>query len=133
MSVLGADIFALSNAFDTVIIIQHDIKHILGRTLKSTSLIDSATLLNVMMRNAPSMEKRLMVDIKNGREAYNEEIINDIIWVRRKYNRADDMTKTQINNELVNAIDNSQINNEVQNSIIKTRNGIQQQEEKDQV
>lgn len=37
-----------------------------------------------------------MIDIKAAREAYDEGIVVDIIWVRRKYNPAGAMTKSGI-------------------------------------
>lgn len=86
---------------DTAIIMQHELKHILGRTLETTVLTDSASLFNVMIRNEPITEKRLMIYSKEEREAYDEEIIDDIISITRTYNLAHAMTKTQINNDLL--------------------------------
>lgn len=61
--------------------------------MKITIVTDSATLFNVMIKNAPTTEMRKMIDIKAAREAHNEDIIDDIIWKRRKYNVAEAMTK----------------------------------------
>lgn len=33
------------------------------------------------------------MDVKAAREAYNDETIDDIVWIRRKYNLAGAMTK----------------------------------------
>lgn len=48
-------------------------------TQKINFLIESSTFYNVMTRNAPTAEKRLMKDIKAAREVYDEKIIDDII------------------------------------------------------
>lgn len=37
-----------------------------------------------------------MIDIKAAREEYNDQIINAIIWVRRMFSLADNMTNTGI-------------------------------------
>lgn len=71
-----------------------------------------------------------MIYVKAVREAYNEEIIRENIWTRRKYNLADAMRNTQINNELINAFDNNQLHYGVENSVIK-KNDKQQKTEKD--
>ena len=118
---LGAETFALADACDAAILIQHDLKSLLNRKVKIKILTDSATLFNVMVRNASTTEKRLMIDIKAAREAYNEDIIDSVTWIRRQYNLADAMTKPAINNELTKALDNGTVVYEIENSIIKTQ------------
>ena len=93
MSVLGAETFALADACDAAIVLQHELKGILKRTLKIRILTDSDTLFKVVIRNAATTEKRLMIDVKAAREAYNQGIIEDVMWIRRDYNLADAMTK----------------------------------------
>lgn len=104
-SVLGLEMFALPDACDPNILLQQDLKSIVNKTLKITVLTDRATLFHVMTRNAPTTEKRLRVDIKSTREAYNEEIIDDNIWILQKFNLADAMTKPAINSELLKTLD----------------------------
>ena len=113
-SVLGAETFALANSCDTAIVLQHDLKQILKRTLKIKILTDTETLFNVMIKNANTTEKRLMIDIKAAREAYNEGIIEDIVWIRRQFNLAHAMTKAQINQDLVKALNTRKIKYEVE-------------------
>lgn len=44
-------------------------------------------------RNAQTTEKRFIIDIKDRREAYHDDVINDKVSIRREYNLADAMTK----------------------------------------
>lgn len=103
-SVLGAETFPLADAFKNAILLQHYLKIILNRTLKIALLSHSATLFNVMTRNAPTTENRFMVGIKAAQEAYNNEITDGIIWIRRTFNLADAMAKPTINAELLEAL-----------------------------
>lgn len=113
-SVLGAQTFDISDAFDAVIIIQRDFK-----VMKITVLTDSATLFNILIRNSGATEKRLMIDIKASREAYNVGIIDYIIWIRRKYNLADGMTKSAELPELFKSISDGKLYYEIEQSITR--------------
>lgn len=66
------------------------------KTLKIHVWTDSETLFNVIIRKASTKEKRLMIFVKDARGTYNDDIIDDIIWIRRKFNLTDDMTKAAI-------------------------------------
>lgn len=50
-----------------------------------------------------------MIDIREDREAYNDESIDDIIWIRPKFNLADAMTKPVINNALLNTFNTGRL------------------------
>lgn len=54
---LGAENFTLAETCDEAIILQHELKTILDKTLKITVLTDSATIINVLIRNAPTTQK----------------------------------------------------------------------------
>ena len=116
---MGAEKFGLVNACDAAIIIQHDLSHILKKTLKIVVLTDSETLFNVIIRNGPTSEKRLMIDIKCAGEAYNTNIIEDIIWIRRNFNIGDAITKAAVSNELVKTLRTGKIHFEIERSIIR--------------
>lgn len=64
-------------------------------------LTDSETLFQVIIRYASTTKRRLMVDVKAAKEAYYDEIINAIVWIRRKFNLVDGMTKADILPELI--------------------------------
>ena len=68
----------------------------LKKTIKIQILTDSETLFNVIVRNGPSKEKRLMIDGLTARESYIKGMIDDIVWLRRKYNLGDAMTELEV-------------------------------------
>lgn len=88
----------------------------LGKTIKIKWLTDSKILFSVIIRNASSTEKRLIIDVKAAREAYNDGIIDDIIWIRRKYNPGGAMAKAAILSESIAAVKN-QLHFEVEQSV----------------
>lgn len=53
----GAEKIALADACNDELLIQHDLKHILKKTIIITVLTDCATLFNVMIRNTSTTEK----------------------------------------------------------------------------
>lgn len=63
-----------------------------------------------------------MVDVKAAREAHNEGIIDDMIWIRRKYNLADAMTESAILPEFITAIEKNQSHYEVEQSVKRSIN-----------
>lgn len=66
-SVLGAESFLMADAFDAKIFIEHEFIKIL-----------------------------IIIDINATKDACNEVIVNDTIWIRREYNLVDAMTKQTI-------------------------------------
>lgn len=85
---------------------QHDLHFILSRKVKIKILIDSASIFNVIIRNAPTKENRPMIDIMAAREAHEYDIIDGIIWIRRKFNLADAMKRSLVNIDLVQVMEN---------------------------
>ena len=71
-----------------------------------------------------------MIDIKAAREAYNQGIIDDIIWIRRQFNLADAMTKPSILPELVQALETGKLHYEVEQSITRNMSTIEQEKKK---
>lgn len=100
-SVLGAEKFGMADACDSSIILKHEIKKIKGESIKINIITDSETLFDDIILNTSTIERRLMIDIKAAREAYNEVIINDLIWIRMDYNLADTMKKSKVLPQLV--------------------------------
>lgn len=62
-SVLGAENLPLANECDATIILQHELRSILNKTVNLTLLTDSVKLFNIVIRNAHNTEKRLMTNI----------------------------------------------------------------------
>lgn len=83
-------------------------------------LVVSDTLFNVIIWNEPATEKRLMIDVKASREAYNEGIISNEICIRREIYLADAMTKSSILPQFVEALNQNQLYYEVEQIINRT-------------
>lgn len=49
-----------------------------------------------------------MIDLKGEKEPNNKRIINDIKWIRRKYNLADALTKASALHEFVEGVEKKQ-------------------------
>lgn len=110
---MGAETFGSADACDYDIVIQHDLKETLGKNLKIELLKDSDTLFNLIIWNESTTEKRLMIDVKAEREAYNDGIINDILWIRTQH-RVDAMTKDDFLPEFITAIEMNQLHYHVE-------------------
>lgn len=52
--------------------------------------------------------------MKDVKEAYKDGVIDDIIWIRRKYIQADAMKNTAIISEFMAAIEKNQLQYEVE-------------------
>lgn len=74
----------------------------------------NATLFNVQIMNAPTIEKRLMINIKAVRKLYNDAISNTITWIGREYNLADPMTKPTIIAKLIDVLKVGKLYNEIE-------------------
>lgn len=121
LSVLGAETFALVYACNAATLLQHDLQNIPNKTLKITFLSDSAKIFDIKIINARTTENCVMVDIKAGRESYNGDIIDDIIWIRWNFNLDDAMAKPAINSELLRALNTGEIAHGIAKSTIKEK------------
>ena len=58
-----------------------------------------------------------MIDVKAAREAYNQGVIEDVMWIRRDYNLADAMTKSNILPQLIKVMETGKIEYEIEQSV----------------
>jgi hypothetical protein len=58
-----------------------------------TILTDSKSLFDVIIKSSTTSKRRLMIDITAVRNAYNDQELSDVGFVRTKYNPADSFTK----------------------------------------
>lgn len=71
-----------------------------------------------------------MIDIKAAREAYNQVMIDDIIWICKPFNLADAMTKETMPPEHVQALESGKIYYEVDQSITWNMSTSKQEKKK---
>lgn len=58
-----------------------------------------------------------MIDVKDSREACNDGIVENVIWIRRNYNLADAMTKTSIVPQSIKVMKTGKIEYEIDQSV----------------
>ena len=92
-SVLGGEVYAFADAFDFAFTLKHDLQVMLCQKIPLTILTDSNSLFDVITKSSTTSERRLMIDITAVRNAYNDQELSDVGFVRTKYNPADAFTK----------------------------------------
>lgn len=92
-SVLAGETHAFADAFDAAYAIRHDLVQIIRRYVPLNMVTDSDSLFKVIVQSSHTTERRLMIDIQAGREAYQAREIDNIGWVRSDGNLADGLTK----------------------------------------
>lgn len=93
-SVLGGELYALTDAYDSTFLLRYDLAHIFTTWSPLVLLTDSMSLLNLLIHKTTiSKDKRLMIDITDFRQAYDRRDITDIGWLRSGKNIAEAFTK----------------------------------------
>lgn len=90
---------------------------LLNKHLNIKILTDSEKLFNVIIRNAPTTERRIIIEEKAAGEAYKDGIIDDVIWIRRKYDLANFVTKATILPQLVEMMETRKRTYEIEQSV----------------
>ena len=119
-SCLGGETLALADAVDMAIAMRTDFELIVGKKFPISIYTDSRSLFDVITRNTTTTEKRLMVDIRAIREAYEHMEISDVAWIRSENNPADALTKVKENHILNGILDNGRIAHAVEQWVIRS-------------
>lgn len=61
-----------------------------------------------------------MLEVRATRQAYDDDVINDLGWIRREYN-ADSLTKIEVNQAMMKFMMTGVIDFVVEQFVIKTR------------
>lgn len=96
-SPLAAEVHALAERVDAAIMIQHDLCELIGQKVIIRVLTDTKSLYDVLSKGSTMTGKRLMIDVKASKEAYDNYVINELGWIRRQYNLSDALTKLKTN------------------------------------
>lgn len=92
----NAETHALADAADMAILLQHDLYDFHGKRIPITLLTDSKSMFDLIAKGSMKTEKRLMIDVKATRQAYDEEVVNSIGWIRREGNLSESLTKIAV-------------------------------------
>lgn len=99
-SVMGAEVYALLDAFDAAFTIACDMNNILNRDLPIVVYTDSRQVFDAITRGRRTTEKRLSIELSAARESYKKREINRVALIRGSENPADAFTKTKPNDVL---------------------------------
>lgn len=91
--VLGLEIYAFADVFDTAYVQKGDLEHFLNRLICLCLLTDTHSIVEKITKASSTHQKRSMVDFTAAGEVYQREEISDIGYVKRSDNPADDLTK----------------------------------------
>ena len=107
-SVLGAEIIAFADMFDKAISIRHQVEEILKQRVALQLLTDSKSLVDVISKGSRKSERKLMIDITNVRQGYQNNEIDNIGFVRTEHNLVDGLTKQNKQSALANLVESAQ-------------------------
>lgn len=119
-SVMGGEAYAMANGMDFTLTLRHDLESMLGNSLAVKMFTDSHCLFDVITKNTITTEKRLMIDIKSVREAYERMEVSDVAWIESKANPADPLTKLTSSPVLDKILDDGIIEHDVGQWVIRT-------------
>lgn len=92
-SVLVTEVYAFADAFEFPYRMRHDLENLLGQRIPLQMFTDSKSLFDVIKKNSTTAERRLMTDIKDVREAYEQQRISNVGFVCSENNLTDAFTK----------------------------------------
>lgn len=97
-SALGREIYAFADAFDYASGMKHDVEMILNNRVLLQICTDSKKLSDINTNCSTTTEKRLQIDVKVVREAYERFEISDIGFLKSQNNPLASFTKLAANN-----------------------------------
>lgn len=92
-SELAAELFAVVNAFYFASAMCESISSMFGRQVSTNVYTDSKNLYDAIVEIRPTSEKRLVIDLKLLREAFEWRENDEVAWVPSEDHPADGMTK----------------------------------------
>lgn len=91
--VLGAETYAFDDGFDGVYAIWHEIQEMVVHPISLTMLTYSESPFKIIIKSTVITEKRLMIDVKEAREAYITSVIIEVCGIRIQHDVADVLSK----------------------------------------
>ena len=103
-SVLGCEVFAFADAFDSAYVLRQDLQQLLNVNIPLKMFTDSKSLFDVITKCTMTAEKRLMIDIFAINQAYDGREITNVGFVRSENNIANGFTKVMKSESLLNVM-----------------------------
>ena len=92
-SILGAEVYAFTDAFDCAFSFKHDLQKMLNKEIPLRMFTDSKCFFDVITKNSTMSEKRLLIDVQVARQAYERMEITEVGLITTDTNPADSFTK----------------------------------------
>ena len=90
---LGSETMAFADAFDMAYAMKNDIHNMTSLDIPIVMLTDSLSLFDVITKAKITSEKRLRINVKVVKDAYQRNELHNIGFIRSEYNPADALTK----------------------------------------
>lgn len=104
-SILAAELLAMTDGFDIGYAITYSVKQMTNRShVDLTIATDSRSLFCLAITLGQTTERRLQIDLAAIREAYERRDIANLVWISGKSNPADDLTKCDKRNGILETI-----------------------------
>ena len=92
-SVLAAKVIAFADLFDEAFAIKDTIDTAIANSVQLHLITDSKSLFDIISKGSRTNEKRLILDVYAARQAYKEQHISNIGFVRSNHNIADGLIR----------------------------------------
>lgn len=90
---MAAEIHALVLVYDFAFIIGHLAEEILGSSIQLDAFFDRRTVIDVIVENGMTTERRLQIDNCALKQSYMDGVITRLGWIQGNRNPADALTK----------------------------------------
>ena len=91
---------AFADAFYMAYAMTNDLHNMTSLDIQTVMLTDSLSLFDVITKAKITSEKRLIIDVKIVKDAYQRNELHNIAFIRSEYNPADALTKINISDIL---------------------------------
>lgn len=120
-SIMGAELYAFTDAFDTVANIAADLSKAFAKKVLVRMLTDSKQVFDVITRGKRPTEKRLAIDVVAAREAYLRFDVDRVGLVKGENNPADALSKLANNGKLSELLDRGVDETPVESWIMRSK------------
>lgn len=90
---MASELYAAAYSYDYATTVRQTINKILERQVEVTLYTDSESLIDGFVDFGTKTEKRLLIDLRMIREAYEQGELTEIVWMPWEQNAVDAMTK----------------------------------------
>ena len=99
-SISSAEVVAFADLFDNTFAIRSQLEQVTSGAVPM-HLTDSNSMFDIISKGSQTSEKRIMLDIHAARQAYRNQEISNIGFVKSSPNIADGLTKAKMRNNLL--------------------------------